>query len=151
MARTTPSYKGLKPASKKARKAAQGSSKKADTKPEIILRRAIWGAGLRYRKNVKDLPGKPDVVFRKAKVAVFVDGDFWHGRDWPSRKRSLLKGTNPEYWIAKIERNISKGKAVVSALEEQGWTVLRFWESDIRSDLTSVCKRILDTVGDSAN
>lgn len=130
----SPSYKGLKAASEKARAAAKGSSKKADTEPELLLRRALWRLGCRYRKNVPSLPGKPDVVFYGPKVVVFVDGDFWHGRDWPTRRQKLAQGSNPQYWIAKVERNMERDRSRSEELAEQGWRVIRLWESDIRSD-----------------
>src|SRR6478672_1465494 len=87
-----PSYKGLRPASPRASAAARGSSKKADTRCELMLRRSLWVAGCRYRKNVPELPGRPDIVFPGAKVAVFCDGDFWHGRDWETRRQKLSRG-----------------------------------------------------------
>src|SRR6266446_6323651 len=101
-----PSYKGLRPASAHATMAARGSSKKTNTRCEVALRRALWAAGFRYRKNVSDLPGRPDIVFLRARIAVFCDGDFWHGRDWESRRQKLGRGTNSAYWLAKIQANI---------------------------------------------
>src|SRR5262245_12485941 len=92
-----PSYKGLRPASARASQAARGNSKKKDTRCEVTLRRALWAAGCRYRKNVPGLPGRPDVVFLGPKVTVFCDGDFWHGRDWESRRQKLRRGTNADY------------------------------------------------------
>jgi len=87
---------------------------------------------LRYRKNLKSLPGTPDVVFLRAKVAVFCDGDFWHGRDWSRRKALLARGTNPAYWIAKIEGNMARDRRIDDTLKASGWTVLRYWESELR-------------------
>lgn len=136
------SYRGREPASPQASAAARGSSKKSDTQCERLLRQALWAAGYRYRKNVPDLPGHPDVVFTKARVAVFVDGDFWHGRDWENRRRKLQAGSNPDYWIAKIQRNIERDRETTSRLEGMGWTVLRLWESEIRSAPGEVVQRI---------
>ena len=116
----TPSYKYLNAASASASKAARASSKKQDTKPELRLRRALWRAGHRYRKNVATLPGKPDIVFVRARLAVFCDGDFWHGRNWPERKAKLEQGHNPGYWVAKIERNMERDLDVDDALGLEG-------------------------------
>lgn len=137
------SYKGRRPASPRASAAARGSSKKTDTGCELLLRRAIWALGFRYRKDVQALPGRPDIVFFKARVAVFCDGDFWHGRDWESRRQKLARGTNPDYWIAKIEGNMERDRQNTLKLEEMGWTVLRFWESDIRSSHSKAAERIV--------
>lgn len=135
-----PSYKGLRPASAQATAAARGSSKKTDTSCELALRRTLWAAGCRYRKNVQELPGRPDIVFYGTRVAVFCDGDFWHGRDWETRRQKLSSGTNSGYWLAKIERNIERDRQNTQRLQELGWTVLRFWESQIRSDPTVVAQ-----------
>jgi len=137
-----PSYKGLRPASPHATAAARGSSRKTDTRCEVTLRKTLWAAGCRYRKNVPGLPGRPDVVFPGAKVAVFVDGDFWHGRDWETRQEKLSRGTNPGYWVAKIQRNIERDRQNTGRLQEMGWTVLRFWESEIQSDPGAVARRV---------
>ncbi len=107
--------------------------RKKDTKPEMALRRALWAAGLRFRKHYSDVPGTPDIAFTKARVAVFCDGLFWHGHNWEERKPRLV--SNREYWIPKIERNMARDERVNRELEESGWTVLRFWESDIKTDL----------------
>ncbi len=106
-----------------------------DTSIELQLRRALWSAGLRYRLHASDLPGKPDIVFRKAKVAVFCDSSFWHGRDW-TRRRERIR-SNPEYWEAKISRNMDRDRAVNDRLQRLGWTVLRFWDSEIMGDIES--------------
>jgi DNA mismatch endonuclease (patch repair protein) len=140
------SYKGLRPASARATLAARGSSKKTGTRCEVMLRRALWAAGCRYRKNVSELPGRPDVVFLGAKVAVFCDGDFWHGRDWEIRRQKLDRGTNPGYWLAKIQRNMERDQQNNRRLEEMGWIVLRFWESQIGSDLSRVVWTVRETL-----
>jgi len=133
-----PSYKGLRPASARASVAARGSSKKTDTRCEVTLRKALWAAGCRYRKNAKELPGRPDVIFPRARIAVFCDGDFWHGRDWESRRQKLSRGTNSQYWLAKIQRNMERDRQNDRRLQEMGWTVLRFWESQIRANPTVI-------------
>lgn len=104
-----------------------------DTKPEILLRKAIWAAGLRYRLHNKKLPGSPDIVFKKYKLVVFIDGEFWHGFDW-EKKRNEIK-TNKEFWIAKIERNMQRDKANSLKLEEMGFKVFRFWGKDVKKNL----------------
>jgi DNA mismatch endonuclease (patch repair protein) len=144
LASSRPSYKGLQPASARATSAARGSSKKTNTRCEVTLRRALWAAGCRYRKNVPDLPGRPDIVFLGVRVAVFCDGDFWHGRDWETRRLKLGRGTNSAYWLAKIQGNIERDQRNTRQLQEIGWTVLRFWESEIRSDPATVVRTVLE-------
>lgn len=90
------------------------------------------------------LPGRPDLVFPGPKVAVFSDGDFWHGRNWEARREKLSKGNNPDYWIAKIQRNMERDRENTWRLEEMGWAVLRVWESEIHKDLPAVVKRVAD-------
>lgn len=103
-----------------------------DTKPELVFRRALREAGLLgYRKNMKGLPGTPDVVFTKYKLAIFVDGDFWHGHDFPERRNRLASGNNGAFWVAKIERNMARDVRNVIDLENIGWTVMRLWASDV--------------------
>ena len=142
----TISYKGFTPASERASAAARGTSRQADTAPELLLRRALWKLGLRYRKNVKTLPGKPDIVFKRKKVVIFCDGDFWHGRDWEKKKEKLKKGSNSSYWVSKIERNMERDQMQTKELEKAGWKVLRFWESDIKNDLDDVVDVILNAL-----
>ncbi len=149
-AASRPSYRGLRPASAKATAAARGASKKTDTSCEVTLRRALWAAGCRYRKNVPTLPGRPDVVFLAAKVAVFCDGDFWHGRNWESRRQKLRRGTNADYWLAKIQRNMERDRQNTRRLQEMGWTVLRFWETEVRSDLERVVPTVKEALGKRA-
>ena len=111
------------------RKKCMQSNKSKGTKPELVLAKAMWALGLRYRKNSGSIFGKPDFSFKKYKVAVFVDGEFWHGKDWEQRKVEI-KG-NREFWIAKIERNIRRDMEVTGRLKAEGWTVLRFWSNDV--------------------
>ena len=101
-----------------------------DTKIEVSLRNALWHRGIRYRKNYKNLLGKPDIAITKYRIAVFCDSDFWHGYDWENRHQRIK--SNREYWIPKIERNIQRDKEVTSQLQEAGWFVLRFWEWQIK-------------------
>lgn len=112
-----------------------------DTKIEIQLRKELWSRGLRYRKNDKSVEGKPDIVFKGPKVAVFCDSEFWHGYDWEHRKNDIK--TNRDFWINKIERNIQRDYQVNRILGEQGWVVLRFWGKDIQKNLTQ-CADIIE-------
>lgn len=112
-----------------------------DTKPEISLRKALWSLGYRYRVNDAKLPGKPDIVFIKHNVVIFVDGEFWHGYKWTSKKRRIK--ANRGYWIAKIEGNIARDKQNNRLLKKQGFTVLRFWERDIRRNLDECVDKII--------
>jgi DNA mismatch endonuclease (patch repair protein) len=141
MART-PSYLGFHPRSVRASIAARASSKKYNSKPEILLRAALWKRGLRYRKNRYDLPGVPDIVFANARLVVFVDGDFWHGKSWRQRKAKLRRGHNADYWVSKIERNMSRDLDWNRKLRAAGWAVLRLWESDIHDNIDSVVNRV---------
>ena len=112
--------------------------KSKNTEPELLLRRELWNKGFRYRVNYKKLCGKPDIVFTKARLVVFCDGDFWHGHNWALRGLSSLEeelSNYSEFWKAKILGNIERDKANTHKLEEEGWVVLRLWESDIRKNL----------------
>lgn len=133
MSGKTPSFDGLEPASEISSRSKR-ANKRTDTLHEVQLRRELWRLGLRYRKNVKDLPGKPDIVFIKAKVVVFCDGDFWHGRDWDNLSLKLKDGTNSSYWLAKIKCNIERDIKNNRNLEEAGWYVIRLWETNINKD-----------------
>lgn len=146
LASLPPSYKGRKPASAQASAAARGSSRKTDTKCEVLLRRSLWAAGCRYRKDVSTLPGRPDIIFPKARLAIFCDGDFWHGRDWESRRQKLSRGSNPDYWLAKIQRNIERDQQNTLRLKQMGWTVLRLWESEIWADPLGLARRVIDVL-----
>lgn len=114
--------------------------KNKDTKIEVILRKALWQKGYRYRKNCKDVYGKPDIVFKKQRVAIFCDSKFWHGYDWESQKKRI--GTNSEFWINKIGRNIERDKKVNRTLKSQNWTVLRFWDDEIKKDINHCIEMI---------
>ena len=103
--------------------------------------------GLRYRVNVATLPGRPDIVFGRARLAVFCDGDFWHGRDFRKRIERLSTGHNAPYWVAKIRGNVERDQRNQALLESDGWTVLRFWETDILKDLGTVVMRIAASIG----
>jgi DNA mismatch endonuclease (patch repair protein) len=101
---------------------------------------------LRYRKHFQGLPGKPDLVFVAARVIVFCDGDFWHGRDWLTLQAKLKRRHNADYWIAKIRCNRDRDRMNTIRLTEDGWLVLRFWESEIMRDATAVAAQIVESV-----
>ncbi len=126
------------------RKRNMQAIKGKDTKIEIMLRKKLWEKGYRYRKNYKNLPGKPDIVFTKYKVAVFCDSEFWHGYNWEEKKKRL--GTNREFWIRKIEKNMERDKRVNEELISDGWIVLRFWEKEIKKNLDDCVKKIEEAI-----
>lgn len=107
--------------------------KSKDTSIEIKLRKVLWKKGYRYRKNCKDVAGKPDLCFKSKKLAVFCDSEFWHGKYLTEGK--YIPKTNRKFWVEKLQRNIERDKTVNEKLKENGWTVLRFWEEDIRKNI----------------
>ncbi|MGK7390118.1 MAG: very short patch repair endonuclease [Candidatus Cyclobacteriaceae bacterium M2_1C_046] len=117
-----------------------------DTKPEVSLRKALWKRGIRYRKNYKKLEGNPDIYIPKAKLAIFIDGEFWHGYNWEEKKLKIK--SNREYWIPKIERNIARDKDNNQRLEYSGITVLRFWEHEIKKDLHGCVEVVIGKLRD---
>ena len=114
--------------------------KNKDSAIEIALRKELWNRGLRYRKNVTKIFGKPDLVFKGKKVAVFCDSEFWHGHDWENKKNDIK--TRREFWIPKIERNIQRDAEVTESLEKAGWIVLRYWGKDILARTTEIADEI---------
>ena len=114
-----------------------------DTKIEVLLRKALWKKGYRYRKNFKDLPGKPDIVLTRYRIAIFCDGEFFHGKDWEVLKPRLEKSNNSEFWISKISRNRERDDEVNKALLFLGWTVIRFWGNDIKKN-TDECIKVIE-------
>jgi DNA mismatch endonuclease (patch repair protein) len=136
-----PSYKGFKPASENASKSKR-SNRNVQTENERVLCKELRRLGLYFRMNMPGLPGKPDIVFRSARLVVFCDGDFWHGRNWRSLRQDLDKGTNSVYWLAKIRSNRLRDLKQTKLLKEQGWAVMRFWETDVKYDPSSIAKRI---------
>ena len=115
-----------------------------NTEIELRLRKELWSRGVRYRKNVSKITGKPDIAFIGKKVAVFCDSEFWHGYDW-ERQRAAIK-SNRDFWIPKIEKNIARDNLVNETLENSGWTVLRFWGNDIKKNLQACADKIERTV-----
>ena len=122
--------------------------KSNDTKIEILLRKSLWEKGYRYRKNYKNLPGKPDIVLMKYKIAIFCDGDFFHGRNWEVLKPRLEKSNNSEYWINKISRNRQRDDEINKKLLLMDWTVIRFWGKDILKNTDECVKVIEETILD---
>ena len=115
--------------------------KNKDSQIELLLRQELWSRGLRYRKNVNRICGKPDIVFIGKKVAVFCDSEFWHGYNWNERKKDFK--SHQEFWIPKIERNIERDAEVTARLESEGWTVIRFWGNEIKKN-TAQCADIIE-------
>lgn len=117
-----------------------------NTKIEVLLRNELWKRGYRYRKNYKELPGKPDIVFIKYKIAIFCDGEFFHGKDWEILKPRLEKSNNSEFWINKISRNRERDDEVNKKLLLMGWTVIRFWGNDIKKNVDECIRVIEETI-----
>lgn len=114
--------------------------KSVGSKIEKALAKALWHNGHRYRKNNKRVFGTPDFTFKQLKIAIFVDSEFWHGKDWEVRKHDHK--TNQEFWHSKIERNIQRDKLVNCTLVGEGWQVIRFWGKEIQRDLPNCVKKI---------
>ena len=117
--------------------------KNKDSKIEVLLRKELWSRGLRYRKNVNRIFGKPDIVFIGKKIAVFCDSEFWHGYNWEERKKDFK--SHQEFWIPKIERNMERDAEVTDKLESEGWTVIRFWGNEIKKN-ASACADIIQKI-----
>lgn len=114
-----------------------------DTKIEIILRKALWKRGYRYRKHYKSIPGTPDIALTRYKIAIFCDGEFFHGKDWEVLRPRLEKSNNSEFWISKISRNRERDDEINKKLLYMGGTVIRFWGSDIKKD-TDECIQVIE-------
>jgi DNA mismatch endonuclease (patch repair protein) len=121
----------------------------SNTSIEIQLRKALWREGIRYRINLKSLPGKPDIAITKYRIAIFCDGEFWHGKNWETRKKSIK--TNRDYWIPKIERNMARDNTNEKKLQSIGWTVLRFWGTEINKNLLSCVNEIKEAIIEFSN
>lgn len=115
-----------------------------DTANEMRLRTRLWALGFRYRKNYRPLPGSPDVAFLGSRIAVFVDGEFWHGFDWPRAQHRIVR--NRQYWIPKIEANILRDQRVDAELQRMGWIVLRFWSRRVSDDLNGCVDEIVEAL-----
>ena len=118
--------------------------KNKDSQIELLLRKELWARGLRYRKNVNRIVGKPDIAFLEKKIAVFCDSEFWHGHNWEERKKDFK--SHQEFWIPKIERNMARDVEVNEILQSEGWTVLRFWGKDIKKQLKECADKVEEVV-----
>lgn len=126
-----------------------GKIRAKDTKPEMRLRKALWKKHVRYRVNTTKLPGKPDISIAKYKLAVFVDGEFWHGYDWDERKKNIK--TNRKFWIPKIERNMQRDREVNRQLRDLDFTVFRFWDHEIKENLDKCINDVLIYIATGRN
>ena len=131
---------------KEQRKKNMQNIRAKDTRIERVLRQALWHKGFRYRKNYDKLPGKPDIVLTKYKIAIFCDGEFFHGKDWEERRPKILAGNNPDFWIPKIEKTMERDRAINETLMLLGWTVIRFWGKEILSDPDKCVAVIEETI-----
>lgn len=122
--------------------------KNKDTGIEVTLRKALWEKGYRYRKNDRRLPGKPDIVLTKYKIAIFCDSEFFHGKDWEVLKPQLERGKNAEFWIKKISKNQQRDEEVNKQLQYLGWTVIRFWGKDITKNTDECVQVVEETIFD---
>lgn len=118
-----------------------------DSKAELALRRALHAAGVRYRLHAPDVTGRPDLVIRSRRLAVFVDGDLWHGNPDEVRRRGResladVFPTRTQWWVAKIERTMQRDREVTEALRAAGWTVVRFWEHDVLRDPSGCAEQV---------
>lgn len=123
----------MDPLNPEQRRRNMQANKASGTSTETLLAKALWLKGYRYRKNDKSVLGKPDITFKKLKIAIFADGEFWHGKDWEVKKPKIAQ--NKEYWIKKIERNMERDRQTQQNLEDNGWTVIRFWHGQIKKNL----------------
>lgn len=121
------------------RKTMQGNKKK-DTSIELLLRRALFKRGVRYRKNAKSILGTPDIAIKKYKLLIFCDGDFWHGKEYHGVK------THEWFWNEKIKRNRERDLEYTIRLRDEGWTVLRFWESEIKKDVEKCVDKVIGII-----
>lgn len=125
---------------KEQRRRTMQAVKSKGSKIETALAKALWSKGFRYRKNDKTVFGKPDLTFKRYKIAVFVDSEFWHGKDWHVRRHDHK--SNKEFWHKKIERNIERDKLVNENLSDDGWKILRFWGKEIQRNLQFCVEQI---------
>lgn len=129
---------------KEQRRKNMQSIRSKDTSIELKLRKALWQKGIRYRKNYDKLEGKPDIVITKYRIAIFCDSNFWHGYNWQKNKHKIK--SNQNYWIPKIERNMERDKEINKHLEAMGWIVIRFWEWQIRKELSFCIELIINKI-----
>jgi DNA mismatch endonuclease (patch repair protein) len=118
-----------------------GKIRGKNTKPELAFRKALYATGYRYRIDYKKLIGRPDIVLKKYKTVIFIDGEYWHGHNWEERKKKIK--TNREFWIPKLERNMQRDKEVNKELERLGYKVFRFWEKEVKTELEVCLKKVI--------
>ena len=129
---------------KEQRHRNMSSIRSTNTKPEEMVRKWLFSKGFRYRKNVKDLPGKPDIVLPKYKTVIFVNGCFWHKHDC---SRFVWPASNQGYWIPKIKRNVERDRLNIRLLEEQGWKVIVIWECEVkRKVIQKTMQRVVEII-----
>lgn len=121
--------------SKEVRSMNMSHIRSTNSKPEEIVRKYLFSKGLRYRKNVSNMPGKPDIVLRKYKTVIFVNGCFWHQHDCV---RFVMPSSNTEYWSNKISRNVERDKTNIELLKAQGWKVLVIWECQLKKKVADL-------------
>jgi len=132
---------------KEQRRKNMQAVKSKGSKIETLLAKELWKRGHRYRKNYKTTYGKPDLIFKKYKIAIFVDSEFWHGKDWENRKNDHK--SNKDFWHKKIERNIERDKEVDEYLLKTGWQVLRFWGRQIETELVNCILKIESKINEA--
>ena len=132
---------------KEQRRKNMQAVKSKGSKIETLLAKELWKRGHRYRRNNKTVFGKPDLSFKKYKIAIFVDSEFWHGKDWEERKKDHK--SNEDFWHKKIERNIERDKEVNDFLLKTGWQVLRFWGRQIETELVNCVQKIENTINEA--
>jgi DNA mismatch endonuclease (patch repair protein) len=123
--------------------------KSKNTKMEVLLAKTLWAKGIRYRKNDKSVFGRPDLTIKKHKVAIFVDSEYFHGKDWNLEKHRIK--TNRDFWWKKIEENIKRDKLVNRSLVDNDWKVLRFWSQEVRKKLNLCIDKICIVINEQKN
>lgn len=137
-------FEGVDPTRRKVMQAIRSK----DTKPEVSLRKALWHRGYRYRKNYKKLPGSPDIYISKYKLCIFIDSEFFHGKEYESLVERLKKGKRADYWVGKINKNTRRDAENEAELHGRGYRVLRFWGNDVIKNLDSCVKTVEETIFD---
>jgi len=120
-----------------------------DTKAELAIAKALWAEGYRYRKNNRSVFGKPDLTFKKLKIAIFIDSEYFHGKDWEKQKHRIK--TNREFWWNKIEGNMKRDILVINRLKGEGWIVLRFWDKEVLKNVANCVNKIEEVINFSKN
>ena len=136
-----PSFRDRSPASAGSSRCKR-ANRSSGGRHEAVLRKALRDAGITFKSHVTNMPGKPDIVLTNVRLAVFCDGDFWHGRNWPTLKQALRARANADYWIAKVAWNRARDRHVTQQLSRMGWMVLRFWETEILENASRIAAEI---------